>query len=188
MASPVKKKRLHELDTYVGDTKEAVTLISTGGKEYKMPVVDTSFKRGTGGGNFSFNYPDNKTAKNACGKMGKGVYWKTTIQLDNAKAGVPAVVARLWTNNLPCMEDGTLVPYQFVVDYIRANNNTVPSVAVWLICMGIPTHLMDITDGTLKKLQRVKSGLNSGLDDLFPEAPDGEYAQEPQWRLEYIYA
>lgn len=146
-----------------------------------------SLKRGTGGGNFSFGYPDNKSAKNACGKMGTGVYWKVTISLDNAGAGNVAVVPRIWTNNIPCMEDGTLVPYQIVTDYVAANNNAVPSVAVWLICMGVPTHLMSITDGTLKKLQRGDNGLTNGLDDLYPLAPEGEYAQEPQWRREYFY-
>ena len=146
-----------------------------------------SLKRGTGGGNFSFGYPDNKSAKNACGKMGTGVYWKVTISLDNAGAGNVAVVPRIWTNNIPCMEDGTLVPYQIVTDYVAANNNAVPSVAVWFICMGVPTHLMSITDGTLKKLQRGDNGLTNGLDDLYPLAPEGEYAQEPQWRREYFY-
>jgi hypothetical protein len=146
-----------------------------------------SLKRGTGGGNFSFGYPDSKSARNACGKMGTGVYWKVTFSLDKAGAGNVAVVSRIWTNNIPCMEDGTLVPYQIVTDYVAANNNAVPSVAVWLICMGVPTHLMSITDGTLEKLQRADNGLTNGLDDLYPLAPEGEYAQEPQWRHEYFY-
>lgn len=146
-----------------------------------------SLKRVTGSGNFSFGYPDNKSAKNACGKMGTGVYWKVTFSLDKAGAGNVAVVPRIWTNNIPCMEDGTLVPYQIVTDYVAANNNAVPSVAVWLICMGVPTHLMSITDGTLEKLQRADNGLTNGLDDLYPLAPEGEYAQEPQWRHEYFY-
>lgn len=151
-----------------------------------VPPTQT-LKRGTGGGNFTFGYPDNKSARNACGKMGTGVYWKVTISLDNAGAGNVAVVPRIWTNNIPCMEDGTLVPYQFVVDYVESRNNGIPTVAVWLICMGVPTHLMDVTSGALKKLQRADNGLTNGLDDLYPLAPEGEYAQEPQWRREYFY-
>lgn len=146
-----------------------------------------SLKCVTGSGNFSFGYPDSKSAKNACGKMGTGVYWKVTISLGNAGAGNVAVVPRIWTNNIPCMEDGTLVPYQFIVDYVELRNNAVPSVAVWMVCMGVPTHLMSVTDGTLKKLQRGDNGLTNGLDDLYPLAPDGEHAQEPQWRSEYFY-
>lgn len=150
-------------------------------------IKGKTLARGVGRGNFSFRYPDNKSAKNACGKMGTGVYWKVTIALDNAGAGNVAVIPHIWTNDIPCMEDGTLVPYQFVVDYIAANNNAIPTAAVWLICMGVPTHLMDVTSGALEKLQRADSGLVNGLDDLYPLAPDGEFAQEPQWRREYFY-
>lgn len=150
-------------------------------------VTDHVLTRGTGGGNFSFGYPDNKSANNACGKMGTGVYWKVTISLDNAGAGNVAVIPKVWTNNIPCMEDGTLVPYQFVVDYVESRNNAIPTAAVWLICMGVPTHTMDVTSGTLTKLQMSAGATTSGLTGVYPVAPTGEYAQEPQWRREYFY-
>lgn len=143
--------------------------------------------RKTGGGNFSFNYPDTKTAKNACGKMGSGVYWKVTVSLDSAGNGNTNMIPQFWTTKIPCMEDGTLVPYKFVVDYVAAANNAVPSVAVWLICDGVPTHLMDITTGTATKLQRADNGLTNGLDDLYPLAPEGEFAYEPTWSSTYFY-
>lgn len=143
--------------------------------------------RETGSGNFSFNYPDTKTAKNACGKMGSGVYWKATLSLDSAGNGNTNVIPQFWTTKIPCMEDGTLVPYKFVVDYVAAANNAVPSVAVWLICDGVPTHLMDITTGTATKLQRADNGLTNGLDDLYPLAPEGEFAYEPTWSRTYFY-
>lgn len=143
--------------------------------------------RKTGGGNFSFGYPDTKTAKNACGKMGSGVYWKVTVTLDSAGNGNTNVIPQFWTTKIPCMEDGTLVPYKFVVDYVAAANNAIPSVAVWLICDGVPTHLMDITTGTATKLQRGNNGLTNGLDDLYPLAPEGEFAYEPTWSRTYFY-
>lgn len=154
---------------------------------YVPSATATRISRNTGGGNFSFGYPDNKSAKYACGKMGKGVYWKITTSLDNAGAGNVAVISKLWTNDIPCMEDGTLVPYQFVVDYVESRNNAIPSVAVWMICMGVPTHTMKITTGAKTKLQRANNGLINGLDDLYPLAPSGEYAQEPMWQREYFY-
>lgn len=146
-----------------------------------------TMKRGTGGGNFSFGYPDNKTAKTACGKLGAGVYWKVTVTLSDAGAGNVATMPRVWTNDIPCMEDGTLTPYQFVVDYVESRNNAIPSAAVWMICMGVPTHTINITTGVMTKLQRADSGVTGGLDDLYPVAPSGEYAQEPMWRREYFY-
>lgn len=178
------------------DTEKQVVFTVPGGKDGTVTVTrelnDFNIKgktltRGTGGGNFSFGYPDNKSAKTACGKMGTGVYWKVTVPMSNAGSGNVAVFPHIWTNDIPCMEDGTLVPYQFVVDYIEANNNATPSAAVWLICMGVPTHTINVTSGALKKLQRVENGLNNGLDSLYPLAPEGEYAQEPQWRREYFY-
>lgn len=147
----------------------------------------TTLKRGTGGGNFSFGYPDSKGARNACGRMGTGVYWKTTTTLSNAGAGNTAVMPKLWISKIPCMEDGTLVPYQFIVDYVESVNGAVPTAAVWLICTGTPTHLMDITTGTLTKLQMASSAVTSGLSGVYPVAPNGEYAQEPEWRREYFY-
>lgn len=38
MATVVKKKRLHELDSYDGDKSAAVALISVDEKEYKLPI------------------------------------------------------------------------------------------------------------------------------------------------------
>lgn len=150
-------------------------------------IQGKTLTRGTGSGNFSFGYPDNKSAKSACGKMGTGVYWKSTVTLDGAGPGNVDTMSRFWTVNIPCLEDGTLVPYQIIVDYLTSANNAVPSAAVWLICMGVPTHTMDITNGTLKKLQMSADATTSGLTGVYPVAPTGEYAQEPQWRREYFY-
>ncbi|EDD9881594.1 hypothetical protein BZQ56_08955 [Salmonella enterica subsp. enterica serovar Enteritidis] len=40
MATVVKKKRLHELDSYNGDKSSAVALISVDEKEYKLPLSE----------------------------------------------------------------------------------------------------------------------------------------------------
>ncbi|EBQ9842307.1 hypothetical protein EXP36_01100 [Salmonella enterica subsp. enterica serovar Weltevreden] len=40
MATVVKKKRLHELDSYDGDKSSAVALISVDEKEYKLPLSE----------------------------------------------------------------------------------------------------------------------------------------------------
>lgn len=180
MTALIKQLNLYSSDNTTTPTKST-------DNPWEWDIKGKTLARGTGGGNFSFGYPDNKSANTACGKMGTGVYWKVTISLDNAGAGNVAVIPKVWTNNIPCMEDGTLVPYQFVVDYVESRNNAIPSAAVWLICMGVPTHLMDVTNGTMKKLQRAENGLTNGLDDLYPLAPDGEYSQEPVWSREYFY-
>lgn len=148
---------------------------------------DETLQRGAGGGNFSFGYPDTPSGKNACGKIGNGVYWKITNSLDKAPAGSVIVNPSYWLKSLPCMEDGTLVPYQLIVDYVKAaNTNSTPTVAVWLICHGIPTHTINIETKALTKLQRSQGSDTSGLPD-YPVAPEGEFAQEVQYSRQYFY-
>lgn len=152
-------------------------------------MFDTKSKvltRKTDSGSFSFNYPDTKTAKNACGKMGLGVYWKTTVPLHSVGNGDTNVIPQFWTTKIPCMADGTLVPYKFVVDYVEAASNATPSVAVWLICDGVPTHTMDITTGTTTQLQHAGSALTNGLNNTYPFAPPGDLAHEPTWSCAYF--
>lgn len=142
--------------------------------------------RGTGGGNWSFGYPDSPGAKNACGKMGSGVYWKTTIEMSNANAGDVNVKLDVWIKNLPCMEDGTLVSHRVIVDYASATTSAKPTAAIWLICDTAPTHMINIETKTITKLQRSPESPTTGLPD-YPTAPDGEFAQEFSYSRQYFY-
>lgn len=142
--------------------------------------------RGTGGGNWSFGYPDSPGAKNACGKIGSGVYWKSTIEMSNANAGDVNVKVDVWIKNLPCMEDGTLVSHRVLVDYVSATTSAKPTAAIWLICDTAPTHMINIETKTITKLQRSPESTTTGLPD-YPTAPDGEYAQEFTYSRQYFY-
>lgn len=142
--------------------------------------------RGTGGGNWSFGYPDSPGAKNACGKIGSGVYWKSTVEMSNANAGDVNVKVDVWIKNLPCMEDGTLVSHRVLVDYASATTSAKPTAAIWLICDTAPTHMINIETKTITKLQRSPDALTTGLPD-YPTAPDGEFAQEFTYSRQYFY-
>jgi hypothetical protein len=142
--------------------------------------------RGTGGGNWSFGYPDSPWAKNACGKMGSGVYWKTTADMPRANVGDVNVKLDVWIKNLPCMEDGTLVSHRIIIDYATATTSTKPTAAIWLICDTAPTHMINLETKTVIKLQRNPESQTTGLPE-YPTAPDGEFAQEFTYSRQYFY-
>lgn len=153
-----------------------------------MQGSNKTLKSSGTGGNFSFGYPDNPNGNgSACGKLGKGVYWKLVSTLYNAGPGNTDVRVDFWLTQLPCLEDGTLVSYRFVADYVTARNNATPTVEVWLICDVPPTHLLDIRTKAMTRLQRNDNGLRNGLDDLYPIAPQGEFANEPMYSGQYFY-
>lgn len=151
----------------------------------QLPV--SAFTRGTGGGNWSFGYADNKAAAQACGHLGTGVYWKVTITLSNAGAGNVNVPVDVWLKKLPCSEDGTIVSHRVIVDYASSTNNATPTAAVWLICDVAPTHLIDITTGTIAPLYRSPDAATTGLPE-YPTPPDGENVNEPSYSRQYFYA
>ncbi|WP_058909745.1 hypothetical protein [Entomohabitans teleogrylli] len=148
-----------------------------------------TWKRGTGGGNLSFGYPDIKSAARACGHMGSSVYWKTQVTLSYPTAGDTNVSFRAWLRELPCLEDGTIVPHVMRTDYVSADGNVPPSVAIWLICATPPTHLIKPETGEITQLTRGKDTITTGLPE-YPIAPaevnDGA-PTEPWYAQEYFY-
>lgn len=173
---------LRSLNLYSSDS--SVSIVQDGND---WNIKSKVLTRGTGGGNFSFGYPDNKSAANACGHMGTGVYWKVTIQLSNAGAGNTNVPVNVWLKKLPCSEDGTPVSHRVVVDYTAAATGaTIPNAAVWLICDVPPTHLIDITTGDITQLYRGANTDTTGLPE-YPTPPEGQSANEPSYSRQYFY-
>lgn len=141
----------------------------------------------TGNGNFSFGYPDYKAGYYACGYMGEGVYWKTTLSLSNAGAGNTNVSVNVWLRNLPCKEDGSLVSHRVVVqDTFVETSTAIPNVSIWLICDVTPTHLIDIVSGSITQISRSPDATTTGLPD-YPTATDGTKVVEPDYWYQYFY-
>lgn len=190
---------INKTSNYQGNPKNAAVAVRvstrSGNNLRVIPLSESSTERGvfagkmtrgTGGGNWSFGYPDSPGAKNACGKIGSGVYWKSTIEMSNANVGDVNVKVDVWLKNLPCMEDGTLVSHRVLVDYASATTSARPTAAIWLICDTPPTHMINIESKTITKLQRSADSPTTGLPD-YPTAPEGEFAQEFTYSRQYFY-
>ncbi|WP_238759220.1 collagen-like protein [Klebsiella oxytoca] len=151
--------------------------------EYGLYAEKAALSRGTGGGSWSFGYPDVKSAANACGHLGSGVYWKTTITLSAAPVGDVGVHVRIWLRELPCDENGAIVPHSIITDYIEAPSNTTPKVAIWLICQSAPSHLLNINTGEILQITRSPDAITSGL----PEYTTSGTHKEPSYVREYFF-
>lgn len=190
---------INKTSNYQGNPKNAAVAVRvstrSGNNLRVIPLSESSTERGvfagkmtrgTGGGNWSFGYPDSPGAKNACGKIGSGIYFKSTIEMYNANVGDVNVKVDVWLKNLPCMEDGTLVSHRVLVDYVSATTSARPTAAIWLICDTPPTHMINIESKTITKLQRSADSPTTGLPD-YPTAPEGEFAQEFTYSRQYFY-
>lgn len=168
-------------------SKSAVTV-----SQVQAPYIPAkTWKRQDGSGNFSFGYPDTKTAANACGHIGSGIYWKLTVTLSFPTAGDKNISFRAWLKSLPCLEDGTIVPHRVRHEYVTAaSSSTKPTVIIWLICDTAPTHLVNPETGEITQLMRSETQITTGLPE-YPIAPseinDGAPV-EPEYYQEYFYS
>jgi hypothetical protein len=154
--------------------------------EFDLSAVSKSLKRSGGSGNFSFGYGDNPNNSSACGLYGTAIYLKTTTTLSSAPNGDNSPVVIVRANGLPCLEDGTLVPYNIWADYVQVSGQNKPTVAIYMHCPTPPTHLINPATKVITKLQR-RSGQGSGLSSIYPEAPSGETANEFHYVIQYAY-
>ncbi|EMJ4788480.1 collagen-like protein [Klebsiella oxytoca] len=111
--------------------------------------------------NFSVSHPDVKTAEYACGPLGKGVYFKTTLLIPSGADY--NMINQIFLDKLPCMADGTLVPYNVWCAGVNGNNK----VPTWMICQERPTHALTLSTGVIAPILR-ETGKDSGLPD-YPE-------------------
>lgn len=124
----------------------------------------SSLNRNGASFNFSVSHPDVKTAEYACGPMGKGVYFKSTLSVPSSANH--NVVNQIYLERIPCMADGTLVSY----DTWCAAVNGLYRVPIWMICHERPTHTLTISTGVIAPITRV-TDKESGLPD-YPEAAE----------------
>ena len=150
-------------------------------------------------GNFSFNYSDTPSAKNAAGRSGysdtpsaknvsrpgSSIYLKTTVDLNRAPAGSTDVMVDVRLTEIPCTEDGTYLDYDIYAEYPSVVGSGQPTVAVWLILPTVPTHTIDPKTKTITKLLR-GDGL-SGLNGIIPIAGADEQVHEFKYFLQYSY-
>lgn len=136
-------------------------------------------------GNFSFNYSDTPSAKNAAGRYGSSIYLKTTVDLNRAPAGSTDVMVDVRLTEIPCTEDGTYLDYDIYAEYPSVVGSGQPTVAVWLILPTVPTHTIDPKTKTITKLLR-GDGL-SGLNGIIPIAGADEQVHEFKYFLQYSY-
>lgn len=136
-------------------------------------------------GNFSFNYSDTPSAKNAAGRSGSSIYLKTTVDLSRAPAGSTDVMVDVRLTEIPCTEDGTYLDYDIYAEYPSVVGSGQPTVAVWLILPTVPTHTIDPKTKTITKLLR-GDGL-SGLNGIIPIAGADEQVHEFKYFLQYSY-
>lgn len=130
--------------------------------------------------------PDNLSEETACGKFGKGVYWKKKVTLTNARKGDNNIRATANLLSLPCKSDGTLVHYQLRIEYPTIRATDTPYIYLYLICMEIPTHFITLSGKYIAKIYRgVAIMTPTGLDDIYDAANPGN---GPYYSLQYIYA
>ena len=136
-------------------------------------------------GNFSFNYRDTPSAKNAAGRSGSSIYLKTTVDLNRSPAGSTDVMVDVRLTEIPCTEDGTYLDYDIYAEYPSVVGSGQPTVAVWLILPTVPTHTIDPKTKVITKLLR-GDGL-SGLNGIIPIAGADEQVHEFKYFLQYSY-
>lgn len=146
--------------------------------------ASTSLTRSTMSGNWSFGYADDVTAATACGLFGTSPYMKVTVELSNAPIGSVAVPINVKVQELPCTEDGTLIPYQVWTDYVTMTPTTRPKAIIWLVMEKLPTHVINTSTKEITMLYRGASATTTGLSDV-PISSDTAY--EPKYSLAYFY-
>lgn len=140
--------------------------------------------RGYAFGDFFFVSDDAPENKDACGLYGTSIYLKATIQIRNAPQENTGAIVQVWTDRLPCMADGTLVPYNIWAEHPRISDSNKVIVEIYMTCPTPPTHLIDPVTKNIKKIQR-PAGQVSGLANVYPEAPEGEAPNAFRYNMAY---
>lgn len=130
--------------------------------------------------------PDNPSAEVACGKFGSGVYWKKKITLSKVKNGDNDILVYPQLLSFPCKSDDTPVPYQLIINYPLIQSGQTPYIYLYLICSGIPTHIINLRTLYKSEIRRgVAITTPTGLDDIYETANPGN---GPQFVLQYMYS
>ncbi|MFC0227392.1 Ig-like domain-containing protein [Serratia aquatilis] len=126
-----------------------------------------SLTRNAVGYSFPLEVPDLMAALNSCGPLGKGgCYFRSSVPVMEDTYNIMATV---YLESLPCLEDGTLVSYNTWCGPVTRSDGSY-RVPVWLICQTIPTHTLNLSTGVIAPITRRKGA--SGLPN-YPVVSDG---------------
>lgn len=153
-----------------------------------LVVKPQKLKQGTGGTNLSFGYPDRPTADNACGYLGGNFYMRFKVTFfNNVPPGETGARMDPFLTTFPCMEDGTLVPYQLFTEWTTvASSGSYPYAHIFLLCLGKPTHYINKSTGEIVKLYKGSDQVSSGATHI-PVKPENGSPSELQCSLPYLY-
>lgn len=139
----------------------------------------------TASGNIAFNYSDNPANERSTGMFGSSMYLKTTIPLHSVPAYTSAVMFDVRLREMPCTEDGTLVPYNISSKLLLSPPEFIPKVEMWFTFPTPPTHMVDPSSKVITKLTRDNGP--SGVYSIIPVAESGQSVTEFNYELSYCY-
>ncbi len=129
-------------------------------------------------------WPDDITAESACGKLGRGVYWKFTNTIRKQSLS-PALLSQVSLTCIPCKSDGTPVPYNVIHDYISDTGTGRHGVCYTFAFTEIPTHVRTIYNNKLLQIARGPSE-SGGLDDIYPESSSATHISCIVWHWQTL--
>lgn len=140
----------------------------------------------TASGNFSFGYPDDLKAEQACGVFGNGVYWKTNLATTSIPANIIQIMLDVMLPWIPCDIKGNIVPHKIHTEAPRivSGKRTMP---VYLICYERPTHMVELTTRKIVRLERTSDNITSGLLD-YPVVDQQVIGSVPRYVFRAFYS
>lgn len=154
---------------------------------YLESMKGAGLKRAAVSGNIAFNYFDNPANANAAGMFGTSVYVKTTTTLYRAPAGATGVVLQAELDELPCLGDGTLVPYNVTTKLVTGSLDAEPQAEMLFTFPTPATHTINPRTKEITKLTRPR-GAPSGVSSVYPEADEGQANHDFNYVLTYYFA
>lgn len=145
-----------------------------------------AFVRRVVSGNISFNYRDNPANEHSTGMFGSSMYLKTTLIMYGVPDYSNNVMLDVILREMPCTEDGTLVPYNISAKALLSPPEFIPKVEVWFTFPTPPTHKMEPSSKIITKLTR-GSGGPSGVSSIIPVDDTGGTVNEFHYELSYCY-
>lgn len=145
-----------------------------------------AFVRRVVSGNISFDYRDNPANEHSTGMFGSSMYLKTTLIMYGVPDYSNNVMLDVILREMPCTEDGTLVPYNISAKALLSPPEFIPKVEVWFTFPTPPTHKMEPSSKIITKLTRGSVGL-SGVSSIIPVDDTGGTVNEFHYELSYCY-
>lgn len=110
-------------------------------------------------------FTDNK-GSNACGYVGDNFYINNRIYYTGVKNGVTGVIGIARLLEVPCLEDGTMMPHWFQAQATEATGGAMPSAIFQLLVQGKPYYKLNLSTGEISALRIDAAWTNSGAKHL----------------------